>query len=75
MNRIDNPVPCPCRRPGAYARYTDELEVGLTEDCWDITRTTCTCCGTTWLRAPTSSTSGSPAQAATTVHPSTRIGS
>ena len=51
MNRIDNPVPCPCRRPGAYARYTDELEVGLTEDCWDITRTTCTRCGTTGLRA------------------------
>ena len=51
MTRTASPPPCPCRRPGAHARYTDELEIGITDDGWDITRTTCASCGTTWLRA------------------------
>ncbi len=51
MNRTASNPPCPCHQPGAHVSYTDERDIGITEDGWDITCTTCTSCGTTWLRA------------------------
>ena len=51
MNRTASTLPCPCHRTGTHASYTDELDIGLTGDGWDITRSTCTRCGTTWLHA------------------------
>jgi hypothetical protein len=51
MNRTESTLPCPCHRTGAHASYSDELDIGLTDDGWDITRTTCIRCGTIWLRA------------------------
>jgi hypothetical protein len=51
MNHTASTLPCPCHRTGTHASYTDELDIGLTGDGWDITRSTCTRCGTTWLHA------------------------
>ena len=51
MNRTAIPLPCPCHRPGSHAHCIEEREIGITDDGWDITRTTCTICGTTWLHA------------------------
>jgi hypothetical protein len=51
MNRTASTPPCPCYRPGSKSRYTEESDIGITDDGWDITCMTCTSCGTTWLRA------------------------
>jgi hypothetical protein len=51
MNRTASTPPCPFCRPGSKTHYTEESDVGITDDGWDITRMTCTSCGTAWLRA------------------------
>lgn len=51
MNRTASTPPCPCYRPRSQASCTQEADIGITDDGWDITRMRCNRCGTTWLRA------------------------
>jgi hypothetical protein len=51
MNRTATTLPCPCHRPGSKAQLSQEWDIGLTDDGWDITGMICTRCGTPWLCA------------------------
>jgi len=51
MNRTAIPLPCTCYRPGTKASLSEESDIGITDDGWDITRMSCSHCGTPWLCA------------------------
>jgi hypothetical protein len=51
MNRTATTLPCTCYRPGTKASLSEESDIGITDDGWDVTRMSCTHCGTPWLCA------------------------
>ncbi|MBY4594620.1 hypothetical protein [Ottowia caeni] len=46
-----NSTDCECRVPNSPPTLAEQIDIGVTEDYWYISRMRCSSCGTPWLRA------------------------
>ncbi len=46
-----NTTECQCFESDTHIEWTDQGDIGMTADYWDITHMRCATCGTPWLRA------------------------